>query len=192
MALYRPDGTYKAVEKARERILDAAETRLLASGPTGLVLESIAADAGVSKGGLLYHFPSKEALVAGLCERMLDGFERVLESLSQSDSGTGGAWTRAYLSSTVTPDGKPADNSAALMAGILATLGRDSAHLETVREHFTRWHRRLEADGIDPKKATIVRLAADGLWLSALLGLPEVSATHSTEVIEALQEMTRP
>ena len=57
------------MEGARERILNAAEARLLAGGPGGLVLDAIAADAGISKGGLLYHFGSKEALVEGLCDR---------------------------------------------------------------------------------------------------------------------------
>lgn len=178
------------METARGRILDAAEARLLREGPNGLVLDAIAGDAGVSKGGLLYHFPSKEALVAGLCERMLDGFEQTLASLSESDQGSG-AWTRAYLGSTVTDNGRPADESAKLMAGVLATLGRDSAHLETVREHFARWHRRLESDGIDPCAATIVRLAADGLWLSSLLGLNELDRNAGPKVIEALREMTR-
>lgn len=178
------------METARGRILDAAEARLLADGPGGLVLDAIAADAGVSKGGLLYHFPSKEALVGGLCERMLDGFEQTLASLVDSDDDPG-AWTRAYLASTVTEKGRPADNSAQLMAGVLATLGRDSAHLETVREHFARWHRRLENDGIDPTAATIVRLAADGLWLSSLLGLNELARKPGADVIAELQEMTR-
>lgn len=178
------------METARNKILDAAETRLLATGPSGLVLEQVAAEAGVSKGGLLYHFPSKEALVAGLCERMLDGFEKTLASLSEDDGGPG-AWTRAYLASTVTPQGDAADKSAQLMAGILATLGRDSAHLETVRESFARWHRRIERDGIDKRAATIVRLAADGLWLSSLLGLPELSPRSGREVIAALRNMTR-
>ena len=179
------------MEKTRERILDAAEARLLARGPAGLVLDSIAADAGISKGGLLYHFPSKESLVAGLCERMLDGFDRELESLSSADAEPRGAWTRAYLASTVTEEGVPADNSAQLMAGILATLGRDSAHLEAVREHFARWHRRLATDGSDPITSTIVRLAADGLGLSALLGLPTVDPAESPKVIRALRELTR-
>lgn len=179
------------VEKSRERILNAAEVRLLSQGPTGLVLDSIAADAGISKGGLLYHFPSKEALVAGLCKRMLDRFDRELESLSESDEEPEGAWTRAYLSSTVTDQGKPADNSAQLMAGILAALGRDSVHLETVREHFARWHRRIEADGIDRTTANIVRMAADGLWLSALLGLPQLDPAESERVIQALRDLTR-
>ena len=116
------------MESARNRILDAAEARILSGGPGGLVLDTIAADAGVSKGGLLYHFPSKEALVAGLCERMLDGFERTLASLTEAD-GTPGSWTRAYLASTVTQNGRPADESAQLMAAILATLGLSLIHI---------------------------------------------------------------
>jgi len=176
---------------ARERILNAAEERLLAHGPSGLVLDAIAADAGISKGGLLYHFASKEALVAGLCQRMLDHLDEELESLSAADPEDAGAWTRAYLASTVTDEGKPADNSAQLMAGILATLGRDSAHLEEVRARFAQWHAHLEADGIDRTTATVVRLAADGLWLSALLGLPGLDPEIGPRAIRALREFTR-
>lgn len=177
---------------SKERILNAAESRLLAGGPAGLVIEAIAADAGISKGGLLYHFPSKEALVGGLLDRMLERFDRHQTELCDSDNTRIGAWTRAYLSSTVTGDGKPADNSAQLMAGILATLGRDSAHLDSVREHFAAWHRRLETDGIDPTTATIVRLAADGLWLSALLGLGQLNPDLSPDVTRALRDLTQP
>jgi AcrR family transcriptional regulator len=180
------------MESARERILNAAEARLLAAGPAGLVLDAIAADAGVSKGGLLYHFASKEALVAGLCDRMLDRFDRRLEALCEADPEPVGAWTRAYLASTVTDEGKPADDSARLMAGVLATLGRDSSHLESVRARFARWHERLERDGIDPITATLVRLAADGLWLSSLLGLQRLDPDLGRDVVRALRDRTRP
>ena len=36
----------------------------------------------------------------------------------------------------------------------------------------------------------LVRLAADGLWLSALLGLPQLDDRESREVISALRRMT--
>ena len=48
---------------ARTRILDAAEAIVRARGVPGLTLEAAAREAGVSKGGLLYHFGSKEQLV---------------------------------------------------------------------------------------------------------------------------------
>ena len=176
---------------ARDRILNAAEERLLAAGPGGFVLDAIAADAGVSKGGLLYHFGSKEALVAGLCERMLAGFDRSLADLREADPASVGAAARAYVATTVTPEGKPADNSAQLMAGILATLGRDSSHLAAVRERFDAWHASLLDDGLDETTATIVRLAADGLWLSAVLGLPQLEGDLGARTLRALEALTR-
>lgn len=176
---------------ARDALLDAAEARLLEGGPAGLVLDAVAADAGVSKGGLLYHFPSKEALVLGITERMLERFEAVQTALAESDDETGGRWTRAYLRSTVEADGTPADESGRLMAGILAGIGGDSTRLEAVREHFAAWQARIEDDAVDPVRATIVRLAADGLWLSALLGLPTVGKRHAKRVLEALDELSR-
>jgi hypothetical protein len=122
---------------------------------------------------------------------MLARFDEELVALSTADPERPGAWTRAYLTSTVTEEGKPADNSAELMAGILATLGRDSVHLDKIREHFVRWHVRLESDGIDPTTAKLVCLAADGLWLSALLGLQQIDPEPSSKVFRALRDMTR-
>ncbi len=59
-----------------ERIL-AAASKILADGGymTRFSLSAVAAEAGVSKGGLLHHFPSKEALLRGLSENLIDFFE---------------------------------------------------------------------------------------------------------------------
>jgi len=57
------------VRPARERLLDAAERVVVESGATHLTLDAVAKSAGVSKGGLLYHFPSKEALLEGMLTR---------------------------------------------------------------------------------------------------------------------------
>jgi AcrR family transcriptional regulator len=57
----------------------------------------VAAEAGVSKGGLLYHFPSKDALVSA----MVDGLSRMCRDLSaaaaQADPEPVGRSARAYL-----------------------------------------------------------------------------------------------
>jgi AcrR family transcriptional regulator len=176
---------------ARERILDAAQARLLERGQAGLVLSSVAEDARCSKGGLLYHFPNKEALVDGLTRRMLENFDRVQAELAEADNEPAGVWSRAYLASTVTESGQPADGSAQLMAGLLALVGNDPEKLAPLRERFGAWHARTLDDAIEPETAVIIRLAADGLWLSALLGLPSPDPALLTRVIARLGEMTR-
>jgi len=51
---------------ARDRILRAVRDLLADGGPSSVTLEAVADRAGLSKGGLLYHFPSKSALYVGL------------------------------------------------------------------------------------------------------------------------------
>jgi len=53
--------------------LNAADALLAEEGIAAFTLEVVAARAGISKGGLLYHFPTKEALLAGLMRRFLSG-----------------------------------------------------------------------------------------------------------------------
>ncbi|MGC1728438.1 MAG: TetR/AcrR family transcriptional regulator, partial [Steroidobacteraceae bacterium] len=56
---------------ARERLLDAAERLVAEMGAAHLTLDGVAKFAGVSKGGLLYHFPSKDSLLEGMLTRHL-------------------------------------------------------------------------------------------------------------------------
>jgi AcrR family transcriptional regulator len=51
--------TALAVRDTRSQILDAAEAVVMCQGVRNLTLDAVAAHAGISKGGLLYHFRSK-------------------------------------------------------------------------------------------------------------------------------------
>ena len=53
----------------REHILDAALTRFARGGFHATTIHTICREAGVSPGALYVYFDSKEALIAGLCER---------------------------------------------------------------------------------------------------------------------------
>jgi len=69
----------------RERIVDAA-TRLVArNGSRGTNLAEIAAEAGVSQSGLLYHYASKEALL----NAVLDRRDEVEDDVLWQDADTG-------------------------------------------------------------------------------------------------------
>ena len=56
---------------AREAMLDAAQAVVLKQGAASLTLDAVAREAQVSKGGVMYHFPTKQALLTALGERMI-------------------------------------------------------------------------------------------------------------------------
>ena len=61
----------------KSNLLQAARTVVAAQGSRALTLEAVALEAGVSKGGLLYHFPSKKALIAGMVGQAVEAFDEV-------------------------------------------------------------------------------------------------------------------
>jgi AcrR family transcriptional regulator len=152
----------------RNRLLDAATEVLLRDGAQALTLEAVAGEARVSKGGLFYHFPTKQALVAGMVDRLVLQFDTALAEAGDEP----GAATRVYLEATIqerpTAAGVAADRTtAALFAAALV----EPEALTPLRETYRAWQRRLEHDGIDPALATTVRLAVDGWWLARLVNL---------------------
>lgn len=67
----------------RESVLDAAEAVVLADGAAHLTLDAVAERAGLSKGGLLYHFPTKELLLQAMVDRHM---HRIDQSLARASS----------------------------------------------------------------------------------------------------------
>ena len=63
----------------RNRLLDAAGTVVHRDGAQALTLDAVAKEASVSKGGLLYHFKSKNDLVQAMVERWMADFGREME-----------------------------------------------------------------------------------------------------------------
>jgi AcrR family transcriptional regulator len=72
---------------AREAILAAAESLLIADGPDGLRLTEVATKAGVSHPNVLYHFGSVSELQAQLAQRVAVRLAEEVASVFQSDGG---------------------------------------------------------------------------------------------------------
>ena len=68
----------------RTQILDAAERRFSRAGFHRTTMQDVAAEAGMSPGNLYRYFPSKDALVAGLCERDRVGLAKEFQELHGS------------------------------------------------------------------------------------------------------------
>ena len=140
----------------RTRLITAAAAVIRRDGAQALTLDAVAAHAGVSKGGLLYHFKSKRELLDGLVDRWLDEFQHDIDEAEDH-------FPKGYV--------KACDGAKAEEAGLLAALVADPAVLAKVRDRYATWQDRIVTEGGDPVEATVARLAADGLWLADLLGM---------------------
>jgi AcrR family transcriptional regulator len=158
----------------RAKLLDAASTVIRRHGPQALTLDAVAAEAGVSKGGLLYHFKSKRELLDGLVGRWMDDFQRDIDAES-------GNFARRYVAAN---DGAHAEE-----VGMLAALVADPQVLAAVRDRHETWQDRVASEGGDPVDATVARLAADGLWLADLLGTAPPRGELRERVLARLLEL---
>lgn len=177
---------------ARGAILEAASRLVLRDGVSHLTLEAVAAEAGVSKGGLLYHFRTKDALIRGMLALEIWRFEEEIAARIDPTEPTGGRVTRAYVRATFEPTVPlPPDAPADVGPSLIAAIANDPELLAPLREHYADLQRRIEADGIDPARATLARLAADGLWLTELLGLAPPTGALGRQVLAVLLELTK-
>ncbi|NKR26217.1 TetR family transcriptional regulator [Rhodococcus hoagii] len=166
----------------RDRILDALESLLLTQGLAQVTLEAVAAEAGVSKGGLLYHFPSKEALLAGMVRRLGDRSDQQLADAVAS----GRTVSEIYLQY---PPAESADEMTlyrSMLAAMRSADGRHDEVQQAIADVMRSWDDGLLAEIDDPVQAEIVRLVGDGIYLAALLGLPESDPDLHRKVVNRL------
>jgi AcrR family transcriptional regulator len=169
------------------RLVHAALAVLNRNGVAGLTLDAVAAEAGVSKGGLLYHFPSKQALLRGVVDVVTEDWQDDVRTREAADGQPGGRCARAYV-------GACADDRTGHEANfaLLATLALDREHARLWSSLAAEWAASDRADGrVDPVDLTVARLAADGLWLATLFDLYGVRGEHRADVVERITALTR-
>lgn len=160
--------------------MTAAALVVREEGAAALTLERVAARAGVSKGGLLHHFRTKEELVRGMMEAKMDAWEACLEARVAA----GERYARAYVEDCFDKDPETRD-----LAGVfVAAVATDRSLAGVVEARFDTIFARLVADGLAPHRARLLVLASDGLFLSASLG---IRALPDAELVALRREMLR-
>jgi AcrR family transcriptional regulator len=151
------------VTSSRDRILDAYADLLITDGERQATLEAVAARADVSKGGLLYHFPSKERLAVGLCERLATLAAQDAHAMRTADEGP----ARYYVRSSQYAN-TPLDR--ALVAVSRLRQSGDGRARATIEAASDAWLAILHEALGDLDVARAVKLIGDGLYYNALNG----------------------
>jgi len=154
---------------------------LARGGASAVTLESVAAEAGLSKGGLLYHFKNKEALYTGLLDAATAEVTAAMAERTATQSPA-----RAYLEYSLPQSELEAAYTSALIAAVRADDSVGAGAAAQLVEVFHRWDAPL-LDGLDdPVQAQTIRLVGLGLYLGAVAGLPIPDKDLLSELIERL------
>ena len=140
---------------SREKILAAAAEVAREAGPGSLSLDAVAHRAGVSKGGLLYNFPSKAKLMQSLVETYITAFERDIDAAVEKGE--------SLLSVFVRLSAEACADDEAPASWIFSAIAEDPDFLEPVRQHRRRLLERMKAGTPDAAHLLVTFFAMEGL-----------------------------
>ncbi|OHV22068.1 MULTISPECIES: TetR/AcrR family transcriptional regulator [Rhizobium] len=180
-----PRNRKKQPDVVRQALLDCATRLALEHGLPAVSLQAVASAAGVTKGGLFHHFPNKQALVEAVFDGMMESFDREIDEELERDSGGHGTFTRAYVRTLFADRALNSSPWSAQTMTVLADPYSKSLWHKWINDRLAR-HAGTDAG----TRLEIVRLAADGAWLTHVLRPDDQAASDDTALLQELIELT--
>ncbi|WP_199272385.1 TetR/AcrR family transcriptional regulator [Paraburkholderia acidisoli] len=181
----------KAPEQVRALLLQAASDIATDLGVPAVTLDAVAERAGVTKGALQYHFENKQGLLDALFEQTLDRFETQMHARIDTRKAEGAsphtAAASAYLHTTI-DETNPAASTNVLRV-LVAAMMTDPAIRERYAAPMRKWTRPDPLPLDAAARLMICRLAADGLWISDLLGYQSIPPRLRDEIVRQLEQL---
>lgn len=168
----------------KEQIVHAAMRVADAGGMTAVTIDAVAAEAQITKGGLLYHFPNRAALLLGIHSYLATSWDaRLTESLTDTVER---ASIEDKVAAYVRVSGQPITRAELLyITDASASEERATPWLDVVKR-WTPTPPVQDSTGAfddDAMDLLLARVAADGLWAyEALTGEPLTEALKAALV----------
>lgn len=158
----------------KDLLLDAAETVAAREGVARLTFDAVAAEAGVSKGGLLHYFASKEQLIEAMVQRTADGWRNCFMGAYEKTPEGPGRMVRAILANCFSDACTWTDGLRRSYSAIFAALAQNPDLVGPMRAVYEELYGYIEKDGLPASVAEAVMAAVDGLWFYWLMRLRPV------------------
>lgn len=169
---------------AKDKIIDAYVTMLCDDGERAATLEATAAKAGVSKGGLLYHFASKELLAQGAIEGLLKIHSEDLRRMESSPEGAS-----AYFVRTSTIIGSELDRY--FLAVLRLAQGGHEASVKTLEQVHESWLDLIQDEVKDKYVAEAIMLIGEGLYYQTSMPGSWSTGTFGNDLDHLLKQVER-
>src|SRR6266403_4493139 len=171
---------------SRESILQAAEEIVARRGPAHLTLETAANEAKVSKGGLFYHFRSKEALLEDMIRRSMQLMESEHTKYSESLTGERNGKMKANIIGTL----RHLEGQRPVLTAVIAAIANDPKLVEPMRESIQKEFQDLSKDlTLRTEDIAILFLASQGLLFMELLNLSFLTPSQIRKITQRMLQL---
>ncbi|HLP82753.1 MAG TPA: TetR/AcrR family transcriptional regulator [Phycisphaerales bacterium] len=174
---------------ARDAVLNAAEVVIDRDGVAAFTLDAVAKEAGVSKGGLLHHFPSKDALLLALVTRMSDQWRGDYEQAIASVPAGPVRVARGLLNACIADAEGWNDQMRRSGKVMIAAMAANPANVKPAREAHENLLRLAIQDQGPTWASEAIVFAMHGLWFSWLFGLTDASPDQLAQIRASLQKV---
>lgn len=172
---------------SRDKIVAAAVDLAKEVGPGHVSLDAVAHRAGVSKGGLLYNFPSKKKLLEAIVSHHLENFESALAERTEVDRGK----PDSVIAACVDLYEMECKKGLPPASGFLAALVENPDLLLPVREVSRRLIDKIRSNASDQSSALVAFMALEGLRCLPLLDIDVLTQEERKLVIEKLHDIVK-
>jgi AcrR family transcriptional regulator len=171
---------------SRESILQAAEEIVAKRGPAHLTLETAANEAKVSKGGLFYHFRSKEALLEAMIGRSMEMLESEHRKYAESLTGERNGKLKANIIGTL----RHLEGQRPVLTAVIAAIANNPKLVEPMRESIRKEFQELSREiSLRTEDIGILFLASQGLLFMELLNLSFLTPSQVRKITQRMLEL---
>jgi AcrR family transcriptional regulator len=163
--------------ETKEKIFKAAMQLAARDGLLTLTLDNVAEESGLSKGGVMHHFATKEALLNGVIVHFTDQVEREMTRLVAEDPNPSYRWARAMLRMMTAgeEDSQELAQSRQMLERFMLSVMAASVHnpelVKPIQAIGQRLRGRLTSVPEEGLEQLIMWLAMDGLFLWQFVGM---------------------
>lgn len=165
-------------------ILEATSKVVLSKGVSGLTLDAVAKEASVSKGGLLYHYATKDELIKAMNIHVIKSFRELIEK----HAALGHTYHEAYLLGTL-DSVKERSIIFDITTSLLAAIATNREVLDLWKEEYAFINEKLSKEDYKLEYSLLVKSVCDGIWFANLFNFGHLDHNDEQTVIHYLLEL---
>lgn len=170
-------------ERSRNALLEAALTIIARDGPARLTLDAISRESGISKGGLLHQFRTKEAVLQALVDRQVKYFEDFSRGYMAEFGDT---QPQPNLAAKIATLREAMTTPASVVFAVLGAATEVPSLLSTSREIDAGMIEIVKDEASDAELSLLRWSAAWGLTLTSMLGVFPLSEEMRERLFDRL------